>query len=157
MLYDNCRAIRLIAALLLTFMSHTGLVPSPQGGFGGLSTPKQCSKPPKLKHMRTINKCSFVNFYNAKASTGKQKTHSNHNVGWFSPRYHVATTPVPVEIIGGWYSSGVSNLCRKLESDQCRQVLPSLALVVGTWTSFCSVLMVDRFHSVVWSQSSCPQ
>jgi len=27
----------------------------------------------------------------------------------------------------------------------------------GTRTAFCSVLMVDRFHSVVWSQSSCPQ
>jgi len=37
-----------------------------------------------------------------------------------------------VEITGGWYSSGVSNLCRKLESDQCRQVLPSLALAVDT-------------------------
>ena len=77
--------------------------------------------------MKTINKCSFVNFYNVKASTGNQKTHSNHNVGCFSPRYHVATTPVRVEITGGSYSTGVSNLCRKLESDQCRQVLQSLA------------------------------
>jgi len=66
--------------------------------------------------MKTINKCSIVNFSNVKASTGKQKTHSNHNVGWFSPRYHVATTLVRVEITGGWYSSGASNLCRKLES-----------------------------------------
>jgi len=31
--------------------------------------------------MKTINEWSFVNFYNVKASTGKQKTHSNHNVG----------------------------------------------------------------------------
>ena len=81
----------------------------------------------------------FCKFHNVKASTGKQKTHSNHDVGWLSPRYHVATTPVWVEITGVWYSGGVSNLCRKLESDQCRQVLPSLALAVGTWTSFCSV------------------
>jgi len=49
MLYDNCWAIRLIAALLLTFMSHIGLVPSPQGGFGGLSPPKQCSKPLEIE------------------------------------------------------------------------------------------------------------
>jgi len=79
--------------------------------------------------MKTIDKCSFVNFYNVNASTGKQKTHSNHNVGWSSLRYHVATTPVWVEITGGWYSRGVSDLCRKLESDQCRQVLP----IVGSW------------------------
>jgi len=43
-----------------------------------------------------------------------------------------------------------SNLCRKLESDQCRHDL-------GTLTSFCSVLMLDRFDSIVWSQGSCPQ
>ena len=51
-------------------------------------------------NMETINKCSFVNFYNVKPSIGKQKTHSNHNVGRFSPRYHVATIPVRVEITG---------------------------------------------------------
>ena len=156
MLY-NCWAIRVIAALLLTFMSHIRLVPSSQEGFAGLTPPQTMLQAPPNWNMKTINKYSFVNFYNVKASTGKQKTHSNHNVGWFSPRYHMATTPVRVEITGGWYSRGVSNLCRKLESDQCRQVFPSLALAVGTWISFCSVLMVDRFHSVVWSQSSCPQ
>jgi len=48
LLYDNCWAIRLIAPLLLTFMSHIRPVPSPQGGFGGLSPPKQCSKPPQI-------------------------------------------------------------------------------------------------------------
>jgi len=31
-----------------------------------------------------MNEWSFVNFYNVKASTGKQKTHSNDNVGRFS-------------------------------------------------------------------------
>jgi len=31
--------------------------------------------------MKTMNEWSFVNFYNVKASTGKQKTHSNDNVG----------------------------------------------------------------------------
>jgi len=31
MLYGNCWAIKLIGALLLTFMSHIGLVLSPQG------------------------------------------------------------------------------------------------------------------------------
>jgi len=30
----------------------------------------------------------FVNFYNAKASATKQKTHPNHNVGWFSTQTH---------------------------------------------------------------------
>jgi len=49
MLYDNCWAIRLIAALLLTFMSHIQPVPSPQRGFGGLSPPKQCFYPPKIE------------------------------------------------------------------------------------------------------------
>ena len=156
MLCDNCWAIRLIAALLLTFMSHIWPVPSPQGEFGGLSPPNNATSPPNW-NTKTINKCSSANFYNAKAATGKQKTHSNHNLGWSSPRYHVATAPLRVEITGDWYSRGVSNLCRKLDSDQCRQVLPPLALAVDTWTSFCSVLMVHRFHSVVWSQSSCPQ
>ena len=41
----------------------------------------------------------------------------------------MATTPVWVEINRGWYSRGMSSLCRKLESDQCRQVLP----IVGSW------------------------
>jgi len=31
--------------------------------------------------MKTINEWSFVNYYNVKASTGKQKTYFNHNVG----------------------------------------------------------------------------
>jgi len=34
MLYDNCWAFRLIAALLLTFMSHIRPITSLQGGFG---------------------------------------------------------------------------------------------------------------------------
>jgi len=62
MLYDNCWAIRLIAALPLTFMSHIPPVPSPQGEFGELSPPKQCTKPPQTMHqappnwnMKTIN------------------------------------------------------------------------------------------------------
>jgi len=29
--------------------------------------------------MKTTNLWSFVNFYNVKVSTGKQKTHANHN------------------------------------------------------------------------------
>ena len=65
MLYDNCWAIRLIAALLLTFMSHIRPVASPQGGFGGLSPSKQCTKPPNW-NVKTINWWSFVNFYNVK-------------------------------------------------------------------------------------------
>ena len=97
--------------------------PVATGVFGGLNPPKQCSNPPPNWNMKTINKCSFVNFYNVKASTGKQKTYSNHNFGWYSPWYHVATSPVWVESTRGWYSSGVSNLCKKRESDQCRQVL----------------------------------
>jgi len=154
MLYDNCWAIRLIEALLLTFMSHIRPGPSPQG-VRWAKSPQTLLQSRLNSNIKSINKCTFVNFYNVKASTGKQKTHSNHNVGWFSPRYHVANTPVRVEITGDWYSRGVSNLCRKLASYQYRQVLPSLA--VGTWTSFCPVLMVGRFNSVVWSQTSCPQ
>jgi len=101
-------------------VSHTAS-PVATGGFGGLSPPNW--------NMKTINEWSFVNFYNVKSSTGKQKTHSNHNVGWFSPRDYVVTTPAWVEITRGWYSRGVSNRSRKLESDQCRQVLP----IVGSW------------------------
>jgi len=67
--------------------------------------------------------------YNAKALTGKPKTHSNHNVGSFSPRDHVANTPVWVDITRGKYSMGAGNLCRKLENDKCKQVLP----IVGSW------------------------
>jgi len=44
-------------------------------------------------------------------------------------RQYVATTPVWVEITRNQYSRGVRNLCRKLESDQCRQVLP----IDGSW------------------------
>jgi len=50
MLYENSWSIRLIAALLLTFMSQIRLVRSLQVGFGGLSPPKQCTKAPKLKY-----------------------------------------------------------------------------------------------------------
>jgi len=98
MLYDNCWAIRLIAALLLTFMSHIRPVPSPQGWYGGLSPPNW--------NMKTTNKRSFVNFYNVKVSTGKQKL-SIHNVGWFSTTYHEATTPVRMEITG----VGIPGVC----------------------------------------------
>jgi len=45
--------------------------------------------------------------------------------------FHLGTTwPPLLEITGGWYSRGVSNLCRKLESDQCQQVLQLLAPAV---------------------------
>jgi len=47
--YDNFWAIRLIAAQLLTFITHTRPVPSPQLGFGGLSPPKQCTKPHQIE------------------------------------------------------------------------------------------------------------
>jgi len=85
MLYDNCWAIRLIAALLLTFMSHMRPVPSPQGDLVGLA-PQTMHQSPLNWNMKTINLWSFVNFHNVKASTGKQKTHSSHNVGWFLPQ-----------------------------------------------------------------------
>jgi len=42
--------------------------------------PNNAPSPPKLKY-ENYKLLDFVNFYNAKASTGKQKTHSNHNVG----------------------------------------------------------------------------
>jgi len=49
MLYDNCWAIRLIAAVLWTFMSHIRPVPFLQGGLAVLSPPKQCSKHPQIE------------------------------------------------------------------------------------------------------------
>ena len=62
MLYDNCWAIRLIVALLSTFMSQLLSVPSPQGGFGALSPSKQCTKPPRLKYEnnKLVEFCQFV-------------------------------------------------------------------------------------------------
>jgi len=64
-LYDNCWAIRLIAALLLTFMSHITASPVATGGIWW-------AKPPNW-NIKTINGWGFVNLYNVKASTGKQK------------------------------------------------------------------------------------
>jgi len=154
-------------------MSHIRSVFSPQGGFGGLSPPNW--------NMKTINVWSFVNFFNVKASTGKQKTHSNHNVGWFSPEltltiiwgdfhpeitltitsgdFHLGTAWPP--LLPGWKSPEISIpgvwviVAENLIVFNAGTCSPSLA--VSTWTSFCSVLMVNRFHSVVLSQSSCPQ
>jgi len=139
---------------------HRGdLVPNP---------PQTMHQAPPNWNLKTINVWSFVNFHNVKTSTGKQKTHSNHNVGWYSPEisltitsgdFHLGTTTPP--LLSGWKSPEVSipgvwvivaeNL-NVINADKCS---PSLAVCM--WTSFCSVLMVDRFHSVVWSQSSCSQ
>jgi len=52
--------------------------------------------------MKTINDWSFVNFYNVKASTGKQKTHSNHNVGLFSPELTLTITSGDVHLGTTW-------------------------------------------------------
>jgi len=61
MLYDNCWAITLIAALLLTFMSHIRPVPSPQGGFGGLNPLKQYTNPKlKYENYELVEFCQFV-------------------------------------------------------------------------------------------------
>jgi len=62
MLYDNCWAITLIAALLLTFMSHTRPIPSPQGEFGGLSSPQTTHQAPKLKYekYKLVDFCQFL-------------------------------------------------------------------------------------------------
>jgi len=51
--------------------------------------------------MKTINKCSFVNFYNVKASTGKQKLTLTITSGDF----HLDTTWPP--LLSGWKSPGV--------------------------------------------------
>jgi len=55
MLYGICWAIRLIAAQLLTLMSHKRPVPSPQGGFGGLSPSKL-----KYENYKLVEFCQFV-------------------------------------------------------------------------------------------------
>ena len=105
-------------------------------------------------------------------------TYTNHNVGWFSLKltltitwcdlhpnsqstitwgdFHLGTTwPALLSV---WKSPevsipGVCNLCRKLECDQCKQVIHFVGeprfVASFTWTSFCSALMVDRFHSVL--------
>jgi len=78
-------------------------------------------------NMKAINKHSFVNFRVVKASTGKQKTYSNHNVGWLSPRYHVATTPVWVEITGL-----VFQWCEQSLQKTCKWSMPASASIVGT-------------------------
>jgi len=69
--------------------------------------------------------------------------------------FHLGTTWPP--LLSGWKSPGVGIPVVRVIFAENLKVLPYLALAVGTWTSFCSVLMVDRFHSLVWSQSSCPQ
>ena len=46
------------------FCSLFGSVPSPRRGFGGLSTPKQCSKPPpnwNMKHYKLVKFLSNLN------------------------------------------------------------------------------------------------
>jgi len=109
------------------------------------------------------------------------RIHTNHNVGWFSPEltltimsgdfhpssqstttssdFHLGTTWLP--LLSGWKSTGISiprvwvifaEKLKLLNADKCS---PSLA--VRTKRGSRAVLMVDRFHSVVWSQSSCPQ
>ena len=136
-------------------------------GVGWANLPQTVHQAPQTKIWK-LNEWNFVNVYNVKASTGKQKTHSNHDVVWFSPRTHtnhnvwwfslrdcVATTPAWVEsprvsISGVWVI--VAQNLKAINADKCSPSLP-----LGTWTSFRSGLMVDRFHSVVWSQSSCPQ
>jgi len=126
MLYDSCWAIRLIAALLLTFMFHIRAARG-RRGFGGLSPPKQCTKPLPNSIMKAINWGILSIFTLSWHQQGNKKLtltitsrdfhhkrtltimsgdfHSklmiNHNVGWFSPRNHVATTPVRVEIPQG--------------------------------------------------------
>jgi len=51
--------------------------------------------------MKTINKCGFVNFYNVKASTGKQKLALTITSGDF----HLGTTWLP--LLSGRKSQGV--------------------------------------------------
>jgi len=62
MLYDNRWAIRLIVALLLTFMSHIRPAPSQYGGLCGLSPPKNAPSPPKFKYKnyKLVEFCQFV-------------------------------------------------------------------------------------------------
>jgi len=94
--------------------------------------------------------------------------HTDYNEGWFPPElaltitlvdFHLGTTWP--QLLSGWKSPGSStprvwvifaeNL-KVIYVDRC-----SASLVVGTRTSFFLLGMVERFHSVVWSQSSCPQ
>jgi len=62
-LYDNCWAIRLIGALLLTDF-HVSRTASPvaTGGFGMLSPPNNAPSPPKLKYENYIlvEFCQFL-------------------------------------------------------------------------------------------------
>jgi len=91
MLYDNCWAIRLIVALLLTIMSRIRPVPSPQGGFGGLR--------PQNSNLKTINSLSVVSFYNVKASTGKQKLTLTITLGKEVPRNFSKAGNVDISLI----------------------------------------------------------
>ena len=101
MFHDNCWAIRLIAALLLTFMSHIRPVPSPPGGFGGLSLPKQCSKPPKLKYenYKQVQFCQFLQCEGINRETKKLTP----TITWGD--LHVGATWPP--LLSGWKSPGV--------------------------------------------------
>jgi len=79
MLFDNCWAIRLIATIDF-HVSHTAS-PVATGGIWWAKPSQTMLKAPPNCNTKTINKCSFVNIYNVKASTGKKKTHLDHNVG----------------------------------------------------------------------------
>ena len=89
MLYDNCWAIKSIAVLLLTFMSHMRPVPSQQRGLCGLSPPKTqiMHQGPQIENenYKLVEFCQFVHCQGVNMET---KTHSNHNVGLFSPQTH---------------------------------------------------------------------
>ena len=43
--------------------------------------------------MITINWWCFINLYNVKALTGKRKTHTNDDMGWFSPELTLTIMP----------------------------------------------------------------
>jgi len=87
MLYDKCWAISLIMALLLTFMSHLRPAPSPYGGIWWAKPTQKCTIPPNwnMRHYKLMEFCPFLQCQGITQETGKQKTHTNHNIGWFSP------------------------------------------------------------------------
>ena len=68
----DCKEYHPTAKNAHLFLSKTKImstIPFATGGFGGLSTPKQSTKPLKLKHERLLHQWSFFHqFFNVKPS-----------------------------------------------------------------------------------------
>ena len=95
-------------------MSHIRPVPSPQKRFGGLSSTNTAPSPPRWKY-ENYKLVEFCPFLQCQGMNRETKTHTKHNVEWFSPElilttisgyFQLGTTSPP--LLSGWKSPGFS-------------------------------------------------